>query len=131
MGMYYKLFIVLNCNENTFIFEWANLRLKVTLIKTSSICIIRPSIFYTTQIFYSMFFCFVSTDRFKHTILPSSNLWSSSRNRVLRQVQRRLTILQPHEILHGQYSLPHLYAVNGPSSCLYVLNTYFILYKIQ
>lgn len=81
------------------------------------------------KIFYFIFFCFVSTDWLKHTILPSFDLWSSGRNCVLRQVQRWLTILQPHEILHGQYSLPHIHAVNGPSSCLYVLNSCYPIIK--
>lgn len=64
----------------------------------------------------------MSTDRLKHTILPPSDLRPGGGHSVLQQGQRRRTVLQPHEILHGQHPLSHLYAGNGSSACLYVLN---------
>lgn len=75
---------------------------------------------FTSNVFkISLFFIFIS-DWLEHTILPSSGLRFGRRHCVLRQSQRWRTVLQPHEILHGQYSLSHIYAINGPSVSLYV-----------
>jgi len=80
-----------------------------------------------------MFLCFTwtTTDRFKHTVLPSFNLWSGGRHCVLWQGQRRRTVLQSHEILHGKYSLPHIHTIDDTSARMYVYNILYTTYLLR